>query len=1234
MEVTPANQEVRDSDNPDDGEDFIPSEYPALEDVSLGEEGDTAGGPRRRGDTGTGTLAPVETEGGGSGREGVRESNAVSPAELAANDAMWQDAATWDVAKLQRGDQPFLVRRMPPTILQSYTLLNVDHIVSARGVRQGDPLGPLLFAVAIQPTLLSTATLLPGVTVVAYADDITIVGPRDAAYEAFKNITRELRGLGLRCNIAKPTGWAAVEGENEVPPPEGLLMSTAGIGVLGSPIGTAEFCTTHAQARLQDASAPLPLIAQLHPQHAMLVLSRSISRRISYLLRTTPAEVLEREEWRAWSETLMATALAAAKLRVPSSELERSLLWRQGTLPVRLGGLGIIDPTSEAPVAYIASITAAQQLLKQMNLPEGHLLSRAASLLDHGWQPEPPGVNLLTALEAERPRELGGDGGEQGEGGKWQREVRGGVEQWGNGGSRHEGPSAGSGDIGLGNLRNNQISDFLPSDWPPSLTMLLIDNNYLYGEARLSYCPSTLSLRSNCLSFPSPTSSPPFSPSSSFRSCAGVGTCRLGKAGKPVCVCDEGYVNRALPGSCVPEALTDSFVLSLADMPSVRLKGYASLVGGGDVPGLVPSPQPPDPIPKVDTTNVASSTDGIAATASNAGAVSITSAISTADLVDAGKPGEDPPPLPPYSSSDKLVVSPAVREAWGAVTLLPLVTLFTLSSAQDSCGRQLAFNFSFAFSMSSHSGKLDAKSSSSSSSSSVSFPFLSSTAAARVGAAAAGDGLAFVISATEPTGGPGMGYKGMGKRSVAVELDTRKDTWNGDPHSNHVGVNVGGSSRSIAAASSDSIVLNSGEPRHVWIVYEPDARAGGSSTRNSSCRSGREGGVGGAKAGRLQVFLAAGDVRPGRPLLDVPLSLYSMLKPSLSRPSVFLSFASSSSVLCVPQDHHVLCVQCPSDPCSGIARMSPSSVYCRSDISSCPGQAMGSASISKSFYRVTLATMWCHHIHPIYGLTLAQFLDLNGGLSCDVPLPVGTVVSVKPNGDVRACSASYTTVQRPRSLFHSQAIVPCLHPHFLSLDILFLSPPSPFFPFLILYVLHPPLLPLITISFPFLFISLLPSPLSLPSFPFFPFLPFPPFPPHAPHQNDTCESIAALFSLTASCPDPSQPCTTDLLRLNPGLDCSITKLPTSLSMCLEWATPLMPMCKESIMVESAGNVTCALLVAGRQPPLSALELYRMNLGIYCHRLLPPSTDSGFPGSEVCGRMRMDMSSGSCPLSEV
>ncbi|CAI7841126.1 unnamed protein product, partial [Closterium sp. NIES-53] len=196
--------------------------------------------------------------------------------------------------------------------------------------------------------------------------------------------------------------------------------------------------------------------------------------------------------------------------------------------------------------------------------------------------------------------------------------------------------------------------------------------------------------------------------------------------------------------------------------------------------------------------------------------------------------------------------------------------------------------------------------------------------------------------------------------------------------------------------------------------------------------------------------------------------------------------------------------------------------------------------VSKDFYIVTVETMWCYHIHPIYGLTLDEFLDQNGELACDAPLPLGTMVSVKTNPDSLPCSAFYTTV-----------------------------------------------------------------------------------------QNDTCESIATLFSLTASCPDPSQPCATDLLRLNPGLDCSITTattttstttstsstLPTGLSICLERATPLMPMCEEAVVVESAGNATCAAVLAGMKPALSALELYRMNPGIFCHRLLPPSKDTGFPGSE-------------------
>ncbi|CAI5974015.1 unnamed protein product, partial [Closterium sp. NIES-64] len=328
----------------------------------------------------------------------------------------------------------------------------------------------------------------------------------------------------------------------------------------------------------------------------------------------------------------------------------------------------------------------------------------------------------------------------------------------------------------------------------------------------------------------------------------------------------------------------------------------------------------------------------------------------------------------------------------------------------------------------------------------------------------------------------------------------------------------------------------------------------------------------------------------------------------------------------------------PSDPCFGVSRLSPTSVYCRSDVSSCPIRTTGSATgavaaagggggqgqggqtggceidacgvgdknpcgvgtcvndgygaytcvcppnfylgttefgapscapgDSENFFTVNVSTLWCYHVHPLFGLTLAQFLEQNELLACDKPIPVDTVVNVKPSLDYQPCSVFYTTV-----------------------------------------------------------------------------------------QNDTCESIAALFSLTASCPDPSQPCTTDLLRLNPGLDCSITaattttttpttplggssssepdkSLPTGLSICVERATALLAVCGETVTVESVGNATCAAVLAGMKPPLSALELYRMNPGIYCHRLLPPSIESGFPGSEICVGISMSMTMGSCPRSEV
>ncbi|CAI5528466.1 unnamed protein product [Closterium sp. Naga37s-1] len=138
QEAPPTNQEEGDTGNGDDGGDYVAETPETSEEFSLEAEGDTTGRERGRREIGRnpqdrnpGERDPQERNLHEQGEIGAVTSgsqratgqpNVQSPAELAANEANWQQAATWEVAPLQRGDQPFLVRRMLPKILESYTL--------------------------------------------------------------------------------------------------------------------------------------------------------------------------------------------------------------------------------------------------------------------------------------------------------------------------------------------------------------------------------------------------------------------------------------------------------------------------------------------------------------------------------------------------------------------------------------------------------------------------------------------------------------------------------------------------------------------------------------------------------------------------------------------------------------------------------------------------------------------------------------------------------------------------------------------------------------------------------------------------------------------------------------------------------------------------------------------------------------------------------------------------------
>ncbi|CAI5470345.1 unnamed protein product [Closterium sp. Yama58-4] len=199
-----------------------------------------------------------------------------------------------------------------------------------------------------------------------------------------------------------------------------------------------------------------------------------------------------------------------------------------------------------------------------------------------------------------------------------------------------------------------------------------------------------------------------------------------------------------------------------------------------------------------------------------------------------------------------LTLTPAQPSKAGSVFLAARVPLFSYQLIGDSCGRQLAFSSSFSFTLTRP-------------------------------AASGSEGFAFVVAfdATPPTTpvAGGMGYAGMGARSVAVEFDTSMDVGNNDPDSNHVGINTGGNVTSVVTATP-KFSLNDGKPKHVWIEYDPSS------------------------SGSLRVFLSSqASPRPTTPLLSARISLCEELAPSPSEYTFAIGFTAASATQ--PQSHVV-----------------------------------------------------------------------------------------------------------------------------------------------------------------------------------------------------------------------------------------------------------------------------------------------------------------------------------------
>jgi ubiquitin carboxyl-terminal hydrolase 44/49 len=234
-------------------------------------------------------------------------------------------------------------------------------LMSELGVQQGDPLGPLLFSVVLHSLVKSIEERVPGLDVhVWYLDDGTIIGDIDLVARALDVIEEVGPKLGAHLNHGKSEIWWPSRADKvEVFPSQIIRVPNRGVELLGSPIGSQEFMREFVKQRVEKISTVDLQLEEMDDAQIELALLRGCLGfgKVVHLLRTCPPpDILEALE--GFDDRLRSRI--ASILRAPFLEVDA---WKQASLPIRLGGLGITHTVPLAGPAFIGSCALTHDLV-------------------------------------------------------------------------------------------------------------------------------------------------------------------------------------------------------------------------------------------------------------------------------------------------------------------------------------------------------------------------------------------------------------------------------------------------------------------------------------------------------------------------------------------------------------------------------------------------------------------------------------------------------------------------------------------------------------------------------------------------------------------------------------------------------------------------------------------------------------------------------------------------------